>query len=231
MKVLTREQIREADAFTIKNEPILSINLMERASRTFTNYLIKHFRISGTVYVFCGQGNNGGDGLAVARLLLEKNFKVVVYILKVESQNSDDFTINFRRLNEKYKNVIYEISNADFTFKPDPEDIVIDAMWGTGLTRPIEGFAGKVIQEINESLATIVAIDIPSGTFCDAFNYHHNKIKAAFTISFQVPKLAFFIPENSPYIGHWRVIDIGLDQSFIDNINNKYHYLEKIDIR
>jgi len=225
MKILSREQIRDADSYTIQNEPIASIDLMERAAKTFTRYVLKQFKIKKNVYIFCGKGNNGGDGLVVARLMLEKEINVFVFVVEHSSDASNDFQINLNRLNEKYPQRIKFLSdhNQEFSFHKD--DIIIDALWGTGLTRPIVGFVKSIIEKINSSGSTIIALDIPSGTFCDQYNNDSSKIKADFTISFQNPKLAFFIPENEDYVGQWRIVDISLDKNFISNINNKHFYL------
>jgi len=225
MKVLSRNQIREADAYTIEHEPIPSIELMERAAKTFTRYLLKHFKIKKSVYIFCGKGNNGGDGLVVARLLLEKECNVIVFVIENNSTTTDDFQINYQRLNEKYPQRIKHLDNEVLEFNILKDDLVIDALWGTGLNRPIEGFVRTIIEKINNCNATIVAIDIPSGTFCDDFNHDDAKIKAHFTISFQTPKLAFFMPENADFVGQWRVVDIGLHKNFIENIDSKCYFL------
>lgn len=230
MKVFTREEIRLADEYTIANEPIESFQLMERAARQFTLYFLKHFNITGTVHVFCGKGNNGGDGLVISRLLLDKNHRVITYILDYTPDSSQDFQRNYAILKQITSSDIRHIVNEDFNFEFQKNDLIIDAMWGSGLTRPITGFPRKIIENINTSRLPVVAVDIPSGTYCDGYNSDSAKIKAAFTISFQLPKLAFFLPENADYVGMWRVVDIGLSSEFIERTESKYFYNTRSDI-
>ncbi|NLJ06070.1 MAG: NAD(P)H-hydrate dehydratase [Sphingobacteriales bacterium] len=230
MKIFSRELIRQADAYTISHEPIASAMLMERAARQFTLYFLKHFSITGKIHVFCGKGNNGGDGLVVSRLLLDKHYQVVTYILEYADEASDDFTLNYNLLKNYQQAEIHHITDENFEFNFAKNDLIVDALWGTGLSRPIQGFSGKIIEKINSSSLPVVAIDIPSGTFCDSFNEDDAKIKAHFTISFQLPKLAFFIPENRDFVGRWRVVDIGLSDDFIQNTDTSYFYSTKAEI-
>ena len=222
-KILSREQIREADAFTIKNEPISSIDLMERASNAFTQMFTKNFSSEKKVFIFCGTGNNGGDGLAVSRLLLGMCYTVKTCIIRYSENFSEDFLINLERLKKTKNADLCEITNAILAVQPAKGDIVIDAIWGSGLTRPVDGFAADIIHSLNNCGAEIVAIDIPSGMFCDTFNPGDAIIKAKMTYTFQFPKLSFFFPENAGYTGKFEVLDIGLSPDFIEKTVSPYH--------
>ena len=226
MKILNREQIKQADEYSILHEPITSINLMERASLAFTTLFESLYRKTHQVHVFCGIGNNGGDGLAISRMLIADSYKVTSYIVKYSSNSSQDFQINEKRLSEtKGAKIIYIDDNSEMP-EISNNSIVIDALWGTGLTRSIVGLGAKVIEHINQSNASIVAVDIPSGLFCDDINPDPIKIKASLCITFQTPKFSFFMPENDEYVGELRIVDIGLDSEFINSQSSNFHQID-----
>jgi ADP-dependent NAD(P)H-hydrate dehydratase / NAD(P)H-hydrate epimerase len=217
MKILSAKQMREADAYTIEHEPVASINLMERAAERFAFSLPD--QPVNKCLVFCGAGNNGGDGLAVSRLLLEeREVDIQVYILPSEKY-SEDFKANEKRFGEKYFERLHYIKSAkDFPTIAD-KDIVVDALFGTGLSKPVEGLAAEVIKHINAGNARVFSVDMPSGLYAD----EHTPVDAAVvhadtTLTFQMPKLSFFFPENAERVGEWKVLDIGLDEKFIAKI-------------
>ncbi|CAN5141983.1 bifunctional ADP-dependent NAD(P)H-hydrate dehydratase/NAD(P)H-hydrate epimerase [soil metagenome] len=224
MKILSAAQIREADSYTINNEPIASIDLMERASLGFVNCFVQQIGNTNPVNVFCGTGNNGGDGLAIARMLMKENYSVKTFVISNNGNGSEDFQINFERLS--IVSSVNDIKNPADIPEIQEGEIVIDAIFGSGLTRPLEGLYKEVINKINDSRAgKVVAVDIASGLFADK---HHDKgaiIKADYTISFQVPKLAFLLPENEEYVGDFSIVDIGLDNNFIENLESPYTLL------
>ena len=220
-EILTSSQQREADGYTIMSEPISSILLMERAASEFLKSIIPYINGKQTIHVFCGTGNNGGDGLAVARMLREKGCNTHVYLVKHSTQLSSDCIQNLAKLS----NVI---TIEDDTTLPDihAEHIVIDAIFGSGLTRPVEGIAATIITLINQSKACVLSIDIPSGLPCDSVPFVGGiVINAHFTATFERPKLAFFLPESSTYINEWKVISIGLNQHYISTLECTQYYL------
>jgi len=222
MKLINRQQIREADKYTIAHEPVASKDLMERAASCFTESLIPKIKKGQKINVFCGKGNNGGDGLAVGRLLHQKGFDARIFILEYSPEASEDFSVNYDRiLALKKVPVTHLYSENDFP-EIGSEEMIIDALWGTGLDRPIEGFSKEIIRRINSSGALIIAIDIASGTFCDSYNHDPAKIRASHTLSFQLPKLAFLMPENHEYVGEWEILDIGLHEDFINGLDSPY---------
>ena len=166
MKILTAEQIKQLDAYTIEHEPIASIDLMERASRAFANRIMAEWAPDTVVKVFAGPGNNGGDALAVSRMLAEAGYAVSVYLFNTKGHLSPDCEENKQRL--------LTCGNVDFvevttTFDPpvlEASDLVIDGLFGTGVTRPLNGGFASVVKYINASCATVVAIDVPSGLMC-----------------------------------------------------------------
>lgn len=230
MKILPIEKIREADNYTIKNEPITSINLMERAAQQLYKWVKKRVHKYQPIKIFTGLGNNGGDGLVLARLLGEKGYEVQVYIINYTDKSSDDFAANLTLLKELDVVDLNFISNKIEIPDIEEDDIVIDAILGSGLTRPVEGLVGDVIKSINSSGSITIAVDIPSGLFADSSSTG-NIIRSDYTLSFQMPKLAFLLPENDKYMGDWHILDIGLHPDFINDVVVKNYFLLKRDVQ
>lgn len=214
-KLFTVSQIKEADKYTILHEPISSIDLMERAAKACTSWMIKHIQKDKNIHVFCGHGNNGGDGLAITRQLLEQNYSVTSYLIS-SNQYSTDCNINKKRLVEKFPKSIHILSSNNDLPLIKESDIIIDALLGTGLNKEPQGFYAELIQYINQLVIPVISIDVPSGLFCDELSNHSELIiKATKTLSFQFPKLAFLFPENKTYVGNWEILNIQLHQDFI----------------
>lgn len=231
MKILNVAQIREADAYTIANEPIASIDLMERAAAKCSAWLIQHYGRSKNYKVFCGTGNNGGDGLVIARLLTEKNISVETFVVRFSENCSDDFTINFQRLSKIKKIKVSDIKTAEEISSIDKNDIIVDAIFGSGLSKAISGgIVSEVIDAINKSKAEVLAVDIPSGLFGENNSENNGKIiQASQTLTFQVPKLSFFYARNEKYVGKWHVLPIGLHPKFIEQTDVKNYFVEEED--
>lgn len=231
MYILSPKQLAKVDKATILNNTITSIDLMEQAATLCFQWL--HSRLQGQnikIHVFCGIGNNGGDGLAIARHLFEHGYNVNCYIVNFSDKRTNEFLTNYNRLKEigKWPAVINnenEFPNVSF------EDIVIDAIFGNGLSRKPEGFTKKLIKYINSTKVFTLAIDVPSGLFGDkSVTTIDSVLRASHTLSFQAPKLAFLLPENKEYINTWEVLDIGLDEDYINSLQPKLHYISKSDI-
>jgi ADP-dependent NAD(P)H-hydrate dehydratase / NAD(P)H-hydrate epimerase len=225
MKVLLSPQIREADAYTIKNKPISSIDLMEEASRAFYDWYLQNIDHKKKIIVFAGPGNNGGDGLAIARMMVYTNLNVQVYVVCKTPKGSNDFLANLEKIKPLLQ--VNAISSPDQIPEIDPSDVVVDAIFGSGLDRKAEDIFAEAIKKINNANCTVVAVDIASGLFSDKKTDGDTVVKATYTISFQVPKLAFFMRENHPYVGEWHVVDIGLDEQFLKTVPSKYHTIDK----
>jgi ADP-dependent NAD(P)H-hydrate dehydratase / NAD(P)H-hydrate epimerase len=226
MKILSNQQIREADQYTIKNEPIASIDLMERTATAFVDEILPFIDKNNKTHIFCGIGNNGGDGLVAARLLFQMDFNIQVYVVQYASQRSMDFNINLQRLESICKENILLITEGDENKIKDisAENFIIDAMWGSGLSRPVTGFAANVINMINQSGAFVIGLDFPSGLYAGK-PAGGTVVHADLTVTFQLPKLSMFLPENYWYVGDWIVVDIGLNEDFIQKQNTNYHYI------
>jgi len=213
MKIFSAAQIKKWDAFTITNEPVDSIDLMERAAAkccewlTGQNYFQKH------VHIFCGKGNNGGDGLAIARMLINKSYAVTVYILEFGNIGTADFQTNLAKLH-LCSTDIHFIQSPEFFPVIEDDAIIIDALFGTGLNKPLDGISAALVHHINQLNATIIAIDLPSGLAADSSSKNNPAIKATYTLSFQNYKLAFLLPENEDRCGKIQLLDIGLHKKF-----------------
>ena len=216
MVIPNAQQVREWDAYTIQHEPVLSIDLMERAATKCVEWIEsqpwqqKHFR------VFCGKGNNGGDGLAIARLLFKKKYAVSVYITELGKQGSQDFQTNLQLLHELSFTTLHFIQGEDQFPNIIRNEIVVDALFGSGLNKPLKDLPALLVRHINKSEATIVSVDLPSGMLMDSSSKGNNVVAADHTLTFQSYKLALLVQENAPLIGEVHVIDIGLDPAFID---------------
>jgi hydroxyethylthiazole kinase-like uncharacterized protein yjeF len=226
MYIFSATDIRAWDEYTILHEPIASIDLMERASLACYQWLLKYRNTEAGFVIFCGKGNNGGDGLAIARLLAASDHTVTVYILEFGHKGTDDFQTNLARLHG---------SNATIKFISSEEgipvlmagDIVIDALLGSGLNRPLEGLTASVVKHINQSSLEVVAIDIPSGLMVDSSSAGNTVITATHTLSFQCYKPAFLVAENAPFIGDLYILDIGLHPAFPDKHPPAYRWIDK----
>ena len=223
--ILSSEQIRECDKYTIEETGISSLELMERASISFTNKFRQLFEDNFRVVIVTGVGNNGGDGLAIARLLKAKHYKVKVYSIGKGEKSSPDFKANQERFPDK----INWIEDKTHFPKLDHRDIVVDSIFGSGLSRPIEGLYADLISFLNDSVSKIVSVDIASGLRSNESS-SGAIIEPMATLTFQMPKLAFFQPELGKYVGDLHVIPIGLDKYFVESQKTKNYFLEKSDI-
>ncbi len=228
MKILTPKQIRALDAYTIANEPIKSIDLMERAANAFVSWFIQQFPDTERmpVKIFCGPGNNGGDGLAIARLLNTKYYQVTVYICAIGPQKSPDFAKNLKRLPSRRGLPTFTITEGANLIEIEPTAIIIDAIFGSGLNRAVSGYWEKLINHINQLPNRVVAVDIPSGLFAEKHT-EGMAIQADYTLSFEVAKRAFFFPENHQKVGKVFIQPIGLSQIFIQQAETHNYLITK----
>lgn len=233
MKVFSTKEIHEIDSYTIQHEPVSSVDLMERAALGCAEWIINRLKIETPLHIFTGPGNNGGDGWALARILSEKGFgNIVLYPVYITDTLSPDSQVNRERLIKQGKVIIHEIRTREELPVIYPDYVVIDGLFGSGLSRPSEGFACEVIQHINHSDAKIISIDIPSGLFGeDNRNNGSCIIHASHTLSFEFPKRAFFFAENEIYTGKWEIIPLGLHKDIINEKLTPWFYIREEDLR
>ncbi len=238
MKLLTASQITAWDQYTITHEPIASHLLMARAAALCTDWLFHHYARDKKYIIICGKGNNGGDGLVIAKNLSSMGFGVELYILEHKENASDDFKYWYNDLPEK---IIVKHITEDTNSWPNfnSKNIIVDAIFGSGLNRPLEGWLKDFIIHINKQICDKVSIDIPSGLppesysgdFCDATLYKDAIIKSDITLTFQIPKLSFLLPDTGIYTNNFEVLDIGLSEQYINDIETNYHYITLEDIK
>lgn len=226
MKIFNVEQIRAMDAYTITHEPIASIDLMERASQAFVRWFCNQYVNTRPIAVFCGKGNNGGDGLAIARILSACGYDMQVFIVEYTLNATDDFRQNLSRLGNHL--TPRRIQSENDLPQLSKQVVCIDALLGSGLSRPVEGLLSVVIEYLNSLPNRLIAVDIASGLYADQPNAPSDIIiKPRYTITFQLPKLAFLLPQNAEYVGEWRVVDIGLSAEYIAGTSSPYHFTDK----
>ena len=230
----TSAQIHELDKYTIQKESIRSIDLMERAAKALTHAITEEWDASTPVVVFAGPGNNGGDALAVARMLAELNYKVSVYLFNIHNQLSEDCAANKKRLTDTKK--LKDFNEITLDFDPpklDASTLVVDGLFGTGLNKPLSGGFASLVKYINQSPCKVVSIDVPSGLMTEdnTYNINVNIIKADLTLTLQLRKLSMMLTDNQQYIGRLRVLDIRLSQEFIQNTKTPFTIVEEQDVR
>lgn len=233
MKIFPSNSIKRLDTYTIEHEPIASIDLMERAARTLTKAITNRWKTDTPVVIFAGPGNNGGDALAVARMMAEMEYKIEVFLFNTKGELSADCQTNKELVEMMEEVTFHEISTQFVPPVLTPDHLIIDGLFGTGLNKPLSGGFAAVVKYINASPATVVAIDIPSGLMGEenTFNVKSNIIRADVTFSLQLPKLAFLFAENSEFVGEWDLLNIGLSEEGIEETETNYEMLDIEDIR
>lgn len=230
MKIFSSKDIRDLDAATCEAQGIDSLTLMERAANAVAKEIRSRFLPNRRIVVVAGPGNNGGDALAVSRILAEQGYEnIEVYLFNVRGQLSDECEAQKQRLVESEAKVQFnEITRSFVPPHLGSTDIIIDGLFGVGLREPLtEGFAA-VARLINESGAFVVSIDIPSGLAGEwNSNYlFHNMVHANLTLTFQFPKLSFFFGEHADIIGDLVVLDIGLDKKALKSMKSEWLLIE-----
>ncbi|MCK3685670.1 NAD(P)H-hydrate dehydratase [Maribellus sp. YY47] len=232
MKLFTTKQIAQLDQYTISHEPVDDIDLMERASLQITSWIIQRFSTEQRMVIFAGPGNNGGDALAIARQLAEFDFSCEVYLVDFGKELKGSPATNWQRLEEQGRVKLSRIREVKDIPNLQDDDVVLDGLFGSGLSRPLEGLPAALVNFMNQTTNTIIAIDIPSGLMGEdnSGNTDHI-IRADFTLTFQFPKISFLFAENEQYVGEWTVLPIGLHPDGIEKEESLYHWLEREEVQ
>jgi len=234
MKIFTSAQIHELDKYTIQHEPIKSIDLMERAAKAITETVMRRWSNETPIVVFAGPGNNGGDALAVSRMLATQGYDVKVYLFNISGRLSDDCAANRQRVIDckRIKGFM------EVTTKFDPPtlqagDLVIDGLFGSGINKPLAGGFAALVRYINQCPARVVSIDMPSGLMTEdnSFNVRSNIIKADLTLTLHGKKLSMFLADCQEFLGEIQVLDIRLSDEYVKKTDALYTLLEESDIR
>ncbi|AWU43490.1 bifunctional ADP-dependent NAD(P)H-hydrate dehydratase/NAD(P)H-hydrate epimerase [Blattabacterium sp. (Cryptocercus kyebangensis)] len=234
MKILSLNQIKKIDQYCIDNEDISSIELVERSAKSCFNWIIHHYRNIQKVILLAGNGKNGGDGLSLARMLSQYGTVITVYILNISNHFSPEFIINKNKI-LKYGGIelknIYKGEN--FPILDNKNSLLIDAIFGTGLNRPIKKYWKSFFHYINENkFIPVISIDLPSGLFMEKNQKDFEGIiKATHTLTFQSPKLPFFLSDYAKYIGKWHLLNIGWKDSYSNEMCVKNFYVDDIFIK
>lgn len=231
MKIFSSTQVKEIDRYTIANEPVDSTSLMFRAAMQCALWLMKNYTRNQKFKIFAGCGNNGGDGLAIARILLENDYKAEVHIIKIAKKLSPDAQYYFELLRNTKGFFIQEVDKNKQLPQIHRDDIVIDALFGSGLNRSVETLAAETINYLNSFDAEKVAIDIPSGLMTEGISTGVTVFKAKHTLTFRFPYLSFFFAENSEFVGNYHVLNIGLHPAIIQELKTHYILTESSDIK
>ncbi len=232
MKIFPAASVQEIDRYTIEHEPVQSVNLMERAASRIVDWYVRHYKTERKVIILAGPGNNGGDALAVARMLITRQYRVECYLVGSLDKLSKDCRINYDRLQEMNDQWPVNLQSAS-DFPPiNASDVIIDGLFGSGLSRPVGGLFGELIKYANTTDAKKVSIDIPSGLFGEdnSANTRESIFCADVTLTFQFPFLSFFFAENAIYTGRWKVLDIGLHPVKIIETHSDYSVIMRKDL-
>ena len=234
MKIFTYNQIKELDRYTMEHEPIRSIDLMERAAKALSRTIMDNWTNRTPVVVFAGPGNNGGDAMAVARMLAEQNYAVSVYLFNISDHLSEDCVTNRQRVVDCKQ--IKEFVEVTTQFDPpvlEADMLVIDGLFGSGINKPLAGGFASLVKYINQSPSTIVSIDMPSGLMPEdnSYNVSANIIRADMTLTLQQKKLSFLFADCQQFIGKLRVLDIRLSKDYIEKTDARYATIEENYIR
>lgn len=232
MKILSTEQIYLADKATIQEKGINAVDLMETAALKCFEYIQNNYNLENHSFkIFCGVGNNGGDGLVIARLLHQIKVEVNCYIVHFSSNQSTDFKINLDKL-KKLSVDVFDISSENDFPEIKSNEIVIDAIFGLGLKKAPFGFTKELIKYLNKAKAHMISIDLPSGLFNEKTVYDiESVIKSDKTLTFQLPKLALLLPENKEYCSNFEILDIGLSQTYIDSLPIENFFTTNVEVQ
>jgi ADP-dependent NAD(P)H-hydrate dehydratase / NAD(P)H-hydrate epimerase len=233
MKLFSTKLIAEIDRYTIGHEPVTDIDLMERAAMQVTIWLKQRYGNEQKMLFIAGPGNNGGDALAVARQMAGSGYHCELYLYDVGKGLKGSPAINLQRLEDQGKATLKYIRGIDDFPVTQPVDVIIDGLFGSGLTRPLEGLPAEIVQKVNILPNEVISIDIPSGLMGEdnSGNVTENIIEADYTLTFQFPKISFLFAENEKYTGKWEVLPIGLHPAGIENTASEFFLTEKEDIR
>lgn len=233
MKILTSKQFKELDAYTIMHEPVESYDLMERAARKMTEVIRRRLGVDRRIIVFAGPGNNGGDALAIARLMAEEGARVEAYLFNISSKISPDCERNAKKCKDKKSVIFTEITKQFEPVALKESDIIIDGLFGTGLNKPLSGGFAGLVKYINSQPAYVVSVDVPSGLMCEdnSYNVRQNIVKADMTLTVQYPKLAFFFADMAAFAGELVTVDIGLSKEYVDTAETSYTTLDYGEMR
>lgn len=229
MKIYTARQIAEADQATLKSQNISSLELMERAAYlAFMQIMKKHKEKPVKFQVFCGIGNNGGDGLVIAQKLLDLGYEVKIFVVEYSKNYSSEFKTNLEQVKNKYNSELFFLNENNENPDLKEADVILDAIFGIGLNRAMPDWVQDLVKQINKSGLEVISIDLPTGMFADLPKLADQPIiQASKTLTFQVPKFPFYLPETADYTGKVKILDIRLDRDFLKSLESNKQVITK----
>lgn len=219
-KIVLGSQMKKVDGYTIDKMQIPSLVLMERAAFSVYEEIIKFCDCTGKILVVCGTGNNGGDGLAISRMLCLSDYRVCVYIIG----NMDSATPEFRKQYEIIKNIQVDIVDD---WVPEEYTVIVDALFGVGLSRDVKDKFFQCISQINKSDAMKISVDVPSGLCADTGKIMGISVKADYTVTFGRKKAGLLINQGIDYSGKILVKNIGFPKEAYNQADTYYACEEK----
>lgn len=234
MKIFTSTQIHELDKYTIEHEPVSSINLMERAAKALTVAIMQEWDASVPVVVFAGPGNNGGDALAVGRMLAEQGYQVDAYLFNIKDSLSAECAAMRQSFVDCAKKKSYTEVNLQFDPPALPAGtLVVDGLFGSGINKPLSGGFASLVRYINQCDCQVVSIDLPSGLMAEdnSYNVRQNIIRADLTLTLQTTKLSFLLADCQEFIGRLKVLDIRLSPEYIAQTATRFNVVEESQVR
>jgi hydroxyethylthiazole kinase-like uncharacterized protein yjeF len=224
MRILTAEAMREVDRAAIEELGIPSLVLMENAAIGVVEAMGESFGEAESAAIFCGPGNNGGDGLAVARHLSVRGWEVRIFLVTGGRQLSDDAATQLSICRKAELPVMDVASPADLAGAAEAAaecDLVVDALFGTGLTRPLEGLFADVVETINDLPIPCVAVDLPSGLSGSEAQPIGPHVEADLTVTFAAPKVAHVFPPAADSVGEMVVADLGIPPRLVEDVEEE----------
>ncbi len=232
MKIFSKTQIYKGDMITAERQKISSTDLMERAGTEIFNWM--HLRMQGAqvpIHIFCGIGNNGGDGLVLARQLIIHGYHVITYVVNCSDKRSKDFLINYDRIKDVTKDWPILLSCTEEFPEIAADDIIVDAVFGIGLNRPADDWVKALFQHFRASKAFTLSVDMPSGLYADKVPEDEDAVVwAGYTLSFVSSKLVFFLPDTAKFTVQWEVLDIGIDLDFQNETETEAELIGKLEV-
>lgn len=220
MKIFTGDQISQADRYTIEHEPIRSINLMERAAEVISQWICNNIPQETPLVFFIGKGGNGGDGLAVARILYNVGFDCTVCLIADKTVMSEDCRYNLGRLPRGLSvKILDDLVIAENT-------VIIDALLGSGLKGTVKEPVKGAIESINALGCRVISIDLPSGMFTEGSSAENVVVHAETTLAIQFPKLSMLLPDSGEAAGRVVVLNIGLSEDYLYQMPSAYYYVD-----
>ncbi len=224
MQILSAKQQRDLDRFTIENEPISSVNLMNRAAGCCADEILGELNPGNSIVLLCGTGNNGGDGLVLFRYFKLAQIPVQCYLVPF-GQMSEDCRVQYELVKEDVL-----LWNEETNPLWNEKTFVIDALLGIGSNREPQNELKSAIEWLNGTTCTVYSIDMPSGLPPDEIPTHQTIVRATKTLTFHAPKLTFFLPETAEYAGDWKVLDIGLISN-PESEQSSYSWMRENDVK